>query len=72
MVFLTVGAFWCAAIGLIIAQRASRRVSGAQAATTGLAIATAVFAVSAVAGSSWPRTVILWLPLLGLCLFVLG
>lgn len=63
---------WCAAIGLIIAQRAGRTISGAQVATMGLTVATTVLAASAVVASSWPRTVILWLPLLGLCSFVLG
>jgi cytochrome c2 len=72
MVLLTAGAFWLAAIGLIFAERRGRRVSDACAAAVCLAAAATVLAVGAAIGSSAPRTVVLWAPLLGFAMLAAG
>jgi cytochrome c2 len=72
MVLLTAGAYWLAALGLIVAERRGPRVTGARAAAICLAAATVVFAVGAAIGSKAPRTVVLWAPLLGFAMLATG
>ncbi len=72
LTIMTAGAYWLAALGLIIGDRRGLRISDAGAAAVCLAAATAVFVVGAAIGSNAPRTAVLWAPLLGFAMLAAG
>lgn len=72
LLLVTVGAYWLVAMGLLVRARGPHGVSGVARAAASLGAVALVLAAALLLGSSLPRVLTLWAPLLGFAFLVLG